>query len=67
MSEAMRLTYERTASRLLSLCKAPDVRIVRFVDGVRIRRVVKSKHVSDMARRWRMFWRLKRYTWRTYE
>ena len=51
--------YERTAARLLSLCRAPDVRTVRFLEGVRLLRGVKSKHRATMARRWRTFWRIK--------
>ena len=61
MTDPDRLAYARTAARLLSLCRAPDVRLVVFT-GVKVLRGYKSKHRADMARRWRMFWRLKRYT-----
>ena len=61
MTDPDRLAYARTAARLLSLCRDPDVPVVRFGCG-RIVTGIKSKHRADMARRWRMFWRLKRYT-----
>ena len=60
MTDPDRMTYARTSARLLGLCRAPDVPLVVFT-GVKVLRGFKSKHRADMARRWRMFWRLKRY------
>ena len=60
MTDPDRMAYARTAARLLGLCKARDVPVVRFGCG-RIVTGTKSKHRADMARRWRMFWRLKMY------
>lgn len=53
--------YTRTARRLLDKCKAKSRRTIRFEDG-KVLYCLKSKHRTDIARRWRTFWRLKRIT-----
>jgi len=54
-------TYQRTANSLL-IGQPRPARIARF-NGIKLLTGTASLHRTAMARRWRLFWRLKSKRW----